>query len=364
MKTDHRTEILAPTEENLQKCADALMAGELVGMPTETVYGLAGIAFQEAALLKIFESKERPHFDPLILHVALTKPTTADLMAEGVFSPNEMSDEAIRLIEVLVRAFWPGALTLVLPKLAIVPDLATSGLPTVAVRMPDHPIALELIRLTDSPLCAPSANQFGRLSPTTAADVLKEMNGRIPYILDGGPCRRGIESTIIEVSEDGELFCLRPGSLAIEDIEAATKVRVKRVSAQDREARLKAPGGLKNHYAPRKPLHLLDRPLSELTTVPHAATKGTGPLGMIALFGKKPEMTDLAEAMFDREVRVEILSENGDWSEAARNLFRALRTLDESDAEAIFAEPIPGGIQAANGLAFAIADRLEKAAVK
>jgi L-threonylcarbamoyladenylate synthase len=361
-----KTEILKPTEENIQRCADALMSGELVGMPTETVYGLAGCAFQESALLKIFESKARPHFDPLILHVALTRASTADLMSEGIFMPNEMSDEAVKQIETLIRNFWPGALTLVLPKTNVVPDLATSGLGTVAVRMPDHPVALDLIRMTDSPLCAPSANQFGRISPTTAEAVLKEMNGKIPYILDGGPCTKGIESTIIEVTEDGDVLCLRLGSLPLEEIEAKTKTKIRRISADEREKNLKAPGMLKNHYAPKKPFFLLERGLKNLSTVPTSSILGSAPkkIGLLAVSGQKSEVSDLAEAMFDGKVEVQVLSESQDWKEASQRLFAALRLLDESECEVIYGEPITEAMLRESGLAYAISDRIQKAARK
>lgn len=361
-----KTEILQPTEENIAKCAAALQAGELIGMPTETVYGLAGLAFQNESLLKIFSSKSRPHFDPLILHVALGKATTADLMCEGLFNPDEMSDEAIRKIDLLIRNFWPGALTLILPKKKIVPDLATSGLPSVAVRMPAHPVAIDLIRMADSPLCAPSANQFGRISPTTAEATLKEMDGKIPYILDGGPCLKGIESTIIEVTEDGDVKCLRLGSLEIEKIEALLGEKIKKISIDAHEKNLKAPGQLQNHYAPKKPLYLLDRPLKELNSLPSFFQNIKNPkkMGLITIQGNVEELRILANEMFECEVYPISLSEKGDWNECAKNLFSSLRSLDESDCEFILSEPITEKMRLENGLAYAIEDRLKKASKK
>ncbi len=353
-----KTVILKPTKDSISLCAEQLKSGELIGLPTETVYGLAGLALAPESLAKIFEAKSRPTMDPLIVHVALETPSTAALMKEKLIDPKELSDAAVKKIDRLIRKFWPGPLTLVLPKSSLVPDLATSGLPTVAIRMPAHPVALELIRAVGSPLCAPSANQFGKISPTSAADVKKELDGKIPSILDGGECERGIESTIILVDEDAEVFCLRPGSLALEEIEAALdgeKIRMKALDSS--QGPLKAPGMLKSHYAPKTPLMVLEHRLDRLTTLPQIPQTAKK-IGVLVMEGNLQQAENLAEAMFDHAVEVRSLSRDGESNEMARNFFRALRELDECGADLILSEPIPNGT---GGLLYALRDRLKKA---
>lgn len=192
-------ELLQPTAENLARAGEALRRGELVGMPTETVYGLAGNALDAEAVARIFAVKERPTFDPLIVHVA------PELRGLDAFGEAELVDvaaldgDARTHIEALISRFWPGPLTLVLPRGARVPDLVTSGLATVAVRMPRHPVAQALIRAAQRPLAAPSANRFGRISPTSAADVQAELGDRIGLILDGGSSEVGVESTVLAI---------------------------------------------------------------------------------------------------------------------------------------------------------------------
>lgn len=353
-----KTVILKPTQDSITLCAEQLKSGELIGLPTETVYGLAGLALAPESLAKIFEAKSRPTMDPLIVHVALDTPSTAALMKEKLIDPKELSDAAVKKIDTLIRKFWPGPLTLVLPKSKLVPDLATSGLPTVAIRMPAHPVALELIRAVGSPLCAPSANQFGKISPTSATDVKKELEGKIPSILDGGECERGIESTIILVDEDADVFCLRPGSLALEELEAALggeKIRMKALDSS--QGPLKAPGMLKSHYAPRTPLMVLEHRLDRLTTLPKLS-QSVKKIGVLVMEGDVSVAADLAEAMFDHPVVVRSLSREGDSQEMAKNFFRSMRELDESGVEVILAEPIPSG---SGGLLYALRDRLKKA---
>src|SRR4051812_24589184 len=190
------TQILSPSEFNLQLCAEALKSGQLVAMPTETVYGLAGLAFNETAITEIFLAKERPRFDPLIVHVSpmLKSPSNLDFSSGVVrwlddldlIETQQLSKNAQITLQLLAKNFWPGPLTLILPKSSKVPDLVTSGLQYVGIRMPSHRLAQKLIEATASPLAAPSANRFGRISPTTANDVFSELSGRIPFILDGG----------------------------------------------------------------------------------------------------------------------------------------------------------------------------------
>ena len=301
--------------------AGILRNGGIVALPTETVYGLAANAFDETAVLKVFEAKQRPGFDPLIVHIA------------------ERSDvgRVVRELppgaEALMEAFWPGPLTLVLPKRREVPDLVTSGLDTVGVRMPAHPLTRRLMSQLDLPLAAPSANPFGYVSPTTAQHVADQLGERVPYILDGGPCQVGVESTILGW-EAGRWHLYRPGGVALEAIEEV----IGQVEPQVKHVLPVAPGMLESHYAPRKPLHVGDIP-SLLRRY------GDLPTGVIAFSTAYPGH------------RCEVLSERGDPAEAARRLFAVLRDLDQSDCAVILAEKFPE-----EGLGRAINDRLRRAA--
>ncbi len=326
-------EILEPSAENVGRAAAALRRGELVGMPTETVYGLAGSAFDAAALARIFATKERPTFDPLIIHLP-----SAGLATPGVVGA--LAPAQARVAEELATRFWPGPLTLVLPRGDRVPDLATSGLPTVAVRRPAHAVAQALLEQT-GPLAAPSANRFGRVSPTSAADVAAELAGRgVRFIVDGGPCAIGVESTIVAVGAEGELSLLRPGGVPVESLGAT-------VGAAG--GAIRAPGMLPSHYAPSKPLVLLDAPVAALRSAP--PMRGT--VGLLAFApGAGDRFAELTGAL----VVVETLGL--DLAAAARGLFAALRRLDASPAATLYAEPCPSR----EGLGHAIADRLERAA--
>ncbi|HLP40632.1 MAG TPA: L-threonylcarbamoyladenylate synthase [Fibrobacteria bacterium] len=317
--------ILPATPENLRLAASRLAAGDLVALPTETVYGLGAHALDPKALAKVFEAKRRPFFDPLIVHVG-----------DRAWMPGLCSGIDPRA-EALMDRFWPGPLTLVLPKSPAVPDLATSGLPTVAVRMPAHPVALGLLREAGFPVAAPSANPFGRLSPTEAAHVAAHFDSGIALILDGGPCAIGVESTILSL--DGVTpVILRAGGLPREEIEAVIgKVDVLRRDP----GRPLAPGQLPSHYAPRTPLSLLPGPAP-------AVPPAVGPTGLLA-FREAPRGS--------RYAAVEVLSPAGDLREAAAGLFAALHRLDAGGLAVILAEPVPE-----TGLGMAILDRLRKAA--
>lgn len=304
--------------------AEWLRRGALVGIPTETVYGLAANAFDPEAVLQIFTAKKRPAFDPLIVHVH-HQDQLAGLVTDA---PQEA--------RALMAQFWPGPLTLVLPKTSRVPDIVTSGLPSVAVRMPHHELTLELLRALDFPLAAPSANPFGYVSPTTAAHVVDQLGESVPYVLDGGPCAVGVESTIIGW-EDGVPVLYRPGGLGIEDIEAVIGSVRSQNSAQIRQVLPVAPGMIESHYAPRKPLFRGD--VTELL----AARAGRA-VGVIAFTNR-----------FEGVV-CETLSDRGDLIEAARNLFAAMRRLDAAGIDCILAEIFPE-----EGLGRAINDRLRRA---
>ena len=305
------------------RAVELLRQGHVVGLPTETVYGLAADALNPEALARIFEVKQRPFFDPLILH--FTDAEAAFLLAAQV------PDIARRLAE----RFWPGPLKLVLPKKEIVPDLASSGLPIVALRVPIHPVAQTLLRAFGGPLAAPSANRFGRISPTDAQAVRAELGDAVPLILDGGPCAVGLESTVLDLSGEKPLL-LRAGGVSVEELEALVGP-IERVTPVDEHPL--APGQLKHHYAPRKPLRLVGN-ASEIPAQPH--------IGWLT-FGKQTSSF--------LGVR-ENLSLTGNLREAAANFFRALRKLDDDPrVETLYATPLP-----AQGLGLAMNERLERAA--
>lgn len=306
----------------LAAAAAALRRGELVGMPTETVYGLAANALDEQAVLRVFSAKGRPRFDPLIVHVA---------SAEQAWTVAEPSARARRL-----AALWPGPLTLILPRRAGISDLVTSGLDSVGVRVPDHPQALALIRAAGVPLAAPSANVFGRISPTTAEHVREQLGAAIAGVLDGGPCRVGVESTVLR--PDPFPVILRPGGATRATLEACLGETVSVAGRAERADHLprEAPGLLASHYAPRVPLTLRgDAPWPTDSRIGRLAYRNAPPPGG----------------------PTEILAEDGDLARAASRLFAALRRLDASGVEAIVAELVD-----ADGLGLAIDDRLRRAA--
>ncbi len=321
------------SEADLDQAVRILHAGGLVAFPTETVYGLGGDATDDRAVAAIFAAKGRPRFNPLIAHVA-------DL--DAVEALVEVDDRARRA----AAAFWPGPLTLVLPRRADSPLslLCSAGLDSAAVRMPSHPLAQALLRACGRPLAAPSANPSGRVSPTTAAHVREGLGGKVPLVLDGGPCTVGLESTVLDLSGPVARI-LRPGSIGAAALCAALGAHVEGagVSAADPAtgaAAPKAPGMLSSHYAPGAPV-LLDVPAD-------AVAQGTLLLG----FGPLP---DGAAALN--------LSPAGDLREAAANLFAMLRALDARRPAAIAVSPVPDGpTPEGAALAEAIRDRLRRAA--
>jgi L-threonylcarbamoyladenylate synthase len=317
-----KTEVLAGVA-GIGQAAALLAGGQVVAVPTETVYGLAGDALDPEAAARIFEAKQRPAFDPLIVHLPsldwLDRLTTA------------ASDS---LVQSLIARFWPGPLTLVLPRRLVVPDIVTSGLPTVAVRMSAHPIFRALLDHFGKPVAAPSANRFGRISPTEAAHVLEELDGRIPLIIDGGPCAIGLESTVVAPC-DGSLRLLRAGPVTAAELAVIAPLLPP-------SSAIESPGQLASHYAPGTPMRLLS----------HAgesdAWQGTERAGLLS---------------WSRSVRppqfaaMEVLTPRNDPCEAAARLFAAMRRLDALSLDLIMAEPPPP-----SGLGAAILDRLRKAA--
>lgn len=315
----------------VRRAAEIIRKGGIVAFPTETVYGLGADTFNPVAVAKIFEIKRRPYFDPLIVHVASLSGLN-DLVTD-------IPGSATRLIE----KFWPGPLTLVLLKREKVPDIVTAGLPTVAVRMPDHPMALDLIKAADCPIAAPSANLFGHLSPTTAEHVRDQLKTEIDFILDGGPCPVGLESTILSFQEKGPRL-LRPGGVPVEEIEAVIgSVRGATGERIGNKEEPCAPGMLPRHYAPRTPIRI---DCCERETDSYEGKR----VGLLAFEGAKD---------VSRFNHVEVLSEKGNLREAAANLFSAIRRLDALNLDLILAEPVPE-----IGLGRAIMDRLRRASQK
>ena len=301
-------------EPGIATAIEILQSGGIVALPTETVYGLAGEALSSQACTAIFEAKDRPLSDPLIVHLP-----SLDWL------PRLTSSSPLALA--LAEKFWPGPLTMVLPKNPCVPDIVTAGQDTVAVRMSAHPAFCSVVEGFGQPLAAPSANRFGRISPTTAEHVMTELGGRIPFILDGGPCRHGIESTIVHVLDD-RLQILRQGPVTEEQLREFAPVF-------HGPAGVTAPGGLKSHYAPRTPLVISDHPM------PRGSREG------LLSWSATPEGF----------AAVERLSHSGDLCEAAANLYGAMRRLDEAGLDLIVAEALPQ-----TGIGAAIMERLQKAA--
>lgn len=337
--------LLPSTEGGVSFAAERLIAGDLVVMPTETVYGLAARADSPDAVSSVYAVKQRPLFDPLIVHVARgdgSEPLLARIRPLVDF--RSFSQEALDLLEVLGESFWPGPLTLVLPRAETVHDLVTAGLPGVAVRMPAHPVAERLIRAVGVPLVAPSANRFGRISPTTAQAAMEELGDRVPAILDGGPCAIGLESTVIAIEPDATVRLLRPGGIPTEAIAAIAG------ALSPRSARVEAPGQLPSHYAPRAPVCLLQ-------DLDPAKIEPAGPVAILLARGPAEPVIAAFERAGHEVLAARVLSPTGDDREAARNLFAAMRSLDAASPSRIFAEPWTSQ----TGLGAAISDRLARA---
>jgi L-threonylcarbamoyladenylate synthase len=323
-----RTQVLATAtaldrEAAIAAAVEYLRRGDAVALPTETVYGLAADALAEAAALKIFEAKERPRFDPLIVHL----PDQIWLDRLTAIPPSDRT-----LVDRLAAAFWPGPLTFVLPRNLVVPDVVTAGLGTVAVRISAHPVFASVLAVFGRPLAAPSANRFGRISPTTAGHVLEELDGRIPLIVDGGPTTHGLESTIIAV-RNARIEILRRGPVTAEQLREFAHVE------EPRRDGIEAPGQLPSHYAPGTRLVLTqdlkaDASAAQRVGALRWCTEDTGEFAA-----------------------VRTLSPSRDLREAAANLFRYLRELDAAGLDLIVAEEVPE-----TGLGAAINDRLRRAA--
>ena len=332
----HKPVIFAPEifmqtsiSNDIEKAIQYLINGGLVAIPTETVYGLAANALNEDAVVKIFEAKNRPSFNPLIVHVgswAAVEKYVQNIPAKA---------------KILAEKFTPGPLTFLLQKKSIIPDIVTAGSEKVAIRIPNHPLTLALLQSLDFPLAAPSANPFGYISPTTAQHVLENLSGKIPYILDGGAAAVGLESTIIGFDENDQVLLYRSGGISTEEIELILNEKVLAAPTSPQK-NPKTSGQLKSHYAPHTPLYIGD--IDELK--------------------KQFEGRQIASISFTKQFegidsdKQFVLSKEGSLPEAAKKLFAALRAIDTLNAEVILAEKFPN-----EGIGRAINDRLNRAKV-
>jgi L-threonylcarbamoyladenylate synthase len=334
-RTGETVVVKVDCDEGFAKAIKLLREGEVVALPTETVYGLAADALNPEAVAKIFEAKERPRFDPLIVHL----PNRKALSEIAIVEPPIASQ--------LIEKFWPGPLTIIFRKCDVVPDIVTAGLETVAVRMSAHPVFREIVSALDRPLAAPSANRFGRVSPTTGQHVLDELDGRIPLIVDGGPTEYGIESTIVRIV-DGVIEVLRRGPITGEMLHSFAEVR------EDTSAgTITAPGQSLTHYAPRTRLIMVEN-FSEVVVTPG---KRVGALLLCPVAGvADPGPRSATAATAAEFATIRYLSERGDLREAGANLFRMLRELDAENLDLIVAARMPE-----DGIGAAINDRLERA---
>lgn len=312
---------MAQINTDIIQAVNLLKVGQLVGIPTETVYGLAANALDPKAVVKIFEAKNRPEFDPLIVHIGRL---------------DDLHDWTVDLHPVLfqiAKHFWPGPLTILGKKNPIIPDLVTSGLDTVGIRMPNHPLTLALLQQLDFPLAAPSANPFGYISPTSPEHVSAQLGEKIELILDGGDSKVGVESTIITIENDA-IRILRQGGITAQDLSGfGMSVIANEIST----SKPNAPGQLISHYAPRKPMIC-------------------GNINSLVAQNPEKKYAVLAFSQtFNAPIEC-ILSTNGDVSEAAQNLFRMMRELDQSEAEVIYCELVPN-----EGIGAAVNDRIKRA---
>ena len=322
------TEIVpANHPSTIERAAQLLAAGELVAVPTETVYGLAGNGRDDRAVATIFQVKERPFFDPLILHLP---------NISWVERLSRLDAEQEKLVTALIERFWPGPLTLILPKSEQVSDLVTASLPTVALQMPANPVLRAILQKGGFPVAAPSANRFGRVSPTKAEHVLEELGSKIPLIVDDGPTKLGLESTIVEPKGSKKLVLHRPGPIGEADLAEFAPVE-----APDLKGSIKAPGQTPSHYAPDKPVRLIEKGQVPADS-PEAGLLAWGQISQGSLF----------RAAYS-------LSESGDLVEAASRLFSLLRAMDREPVTAIYVEKVPE-----TGIGKAIMNRLYRAAAE
>ena len=332
--------LLPTSPESIRQAAEILKNGGLVAFPTETVYGLGADAFNPQALAKVFEVKGRPHFDPLIIHIASIE------TLEKVADLSLLSKEKQKKLFLLAEKLWPGPLSLILPKNKNIPGIATAGLPTAAIRFCDHDAAQKLIALSSGAVAAPSANPFGSLSPTRAEHVQDKLGNKIDMILDSGPTRIGIESTVLDITSEN-IKILRPGGVPKEAIEKIIGNITDTLVNADGTAGLVSPGQLKSHYAPSKPLSVLSK--QEIINQPYEADNA------FLFFDALTKEAWLETQKPDKAIAIKVLSETGIALEAASRLFETLHDLDNTKVSRIFAQLAPD-----EGLGKAINDRLKR----
>lgn len=332
------------TPQDIAAVVELLQSGKVVALPTETVYGLAAHAFDEQAVRAVFAIKGRPLIDPLIVHLAHFEQVASIAYTDTAHLP------------ALAAAFWPGPLTVILKKRSCVPDLVTAGRDTVAVRIPKHPVARAILKKCNIPLAAPSANPFGYVSPTRAAHVADSLGAKAPYIVDGGPCENGIESTIIDLSGDVPTL-LRPGPTTQQQLEEKTGIVFNTVNTQqtvEASAGEKAPGSLYKHYSPRAKVILLGDEVGEITGLDHAKGLSTQDTAYVSL-DQQPQHPELAAHC----AHYWLSESRDDLAEIGRTIFYMLRKLDQLEVNTILFELPPQ-----QGLGVAICDRLRRAAAE
>ena len=328
-----KTKVLKPTKENISCCAELIKSGEVVGMPTETVYGLAANAFDEVAVKKIFEAKKRPADNPLIVHIADIE------MLKGL-----VKDIPAIAFDVCKR-FWPGPLTVVLPKIDRIPSVTSGGLETVGIRLPSNEVARELIRASGLPLAAPSANLSGSPSPTTASHVYDDLNGRIPAILDGGKCSVGVESTVISFESD-IIRLLRPGRISVDDLKTVTsKVIIDKgvLEAISNDTRVKSPGMKYKHYSPKADVTLID-----------------GSAEFFEKYVSERNSADTYALIFDGDnilKDIKSIKYGGSSEQQAERIFAVLREIDKIGAKKVYAR-----CPSKEGIGLAVYNRMLRAA--
>jgi L-threonylcarbamoyladenylate synthase len=342
-----RVDGVNPDPAAMARAADCLRRGGLVAFPTETVYGLGVHALDRAAVRRLFEAKGRPANDPLIVHIA---------------SPAAMADLVLHVPDTaraLAARFWPGPMTIVLPHSPLVPDEVTAGLPTVAVRVPAHPVARALLQAAAVPVAAPSANLFSKPSPTRASHVLDDLGGRIDLIVDGGPTEVGVESTVIDLSGQVPLV-LRPGAIAIEMLRAIVPDVETRSTMRQRHDAMPSPGMLEKHYSPRAPLTLYDgEPRAAVARLLRDAAESVAAGECVGIMAADEDRDALDGVRDAPRVRIHSLGSERDLATVASRLYAVMRELDAAGVDRILARGFPGD----HGLATAIQDRLSRAAV-
>ncbi|MBN23333.1 MAG: threonylcarbamoyl-AMP synthase [Bdellovibrionaceae bacterium] len=351
------TQIIPANEESIIEAARLLNEGRLVGLPTETVYGLGASIEIESAIQSVFKVKERPSYDPLIVHIPWESNQDLESLKQWV-NLDGFSKKRKQQIYSLTSVFWPGPLTLVLPKNETISDSITSGLPTIALRSPSHPDFQKLLKKVPKGVAAPSANRFGKISPTRASHVLQELDGKIQMILDGGPCDIGIESTILLVTEN-ELKILRKGEILPHQIEE--QVNETLLIDTTSTSKPQAPGQLEQHYAPEKPFYLLPESLSNMsssqkTKIKDLISDSVDQVGILT-FEENPHLVESELShLIERMITSYSLTENT----STQELYLGFRTLDDSEVDLILCEPCPSYFRNTES----IMDRIQRATQK